>query len=459
MVKLECTLPDLANICLHKSTTAKFYPFKKSDKDLMEKILEGMLGGHSTVFTRQVAVDETLIQHSTILCKIFVGFDASERYPFSMCQAMPTVLYTKCELDSESGKNKPRQNKTRGFGNMVVPYFQRVRPQSKGESFFTTGTQEKNDAYSVDGYYGDCNTVFEAMACYYRYCPCQKARPSLIAEEIQRGNEKRELDKLRKHYVQSNGYDVIEMYECNCWNMYKTDKIVKQHLRESFPIKLLRREERLLENMKPGNLFGYVQCHNEVPENLRESIANFAPIFKNINNGRVDIGPFMNEIAEKEGPLTRPRRMIISSYFLENGTVFTPLLLLYLNLGHVCRKVYRFVQYTPMKCFNNFVQSALNARRKRDENASSSVVAETMKLLANSSYDFQIMDRRPNTPKRYLSGKKTHGAINKEKFKRLGYINEQLYEVQLVKSEYQHKEPIIVEFYIRNYAKLRMLEL
>ena len=38
MLKLGYTLPNLANICLHKSTDSKFYPFTESDKDLLEKI-------------------------------------------------------------------------------------------------------------------------------------------------------------------------------------------------------------------------------------------------------------------------------------------------------------------------------------------------------------------------------------------------------------------------------------
>ena len=37
MLKLGCTLPNLANIWLHKSTNYKFYPFCESDKDLCEK--------------------------------------------------------------------------------------------------------------------------------------------------------------------------------------------------------------------------------------------------------------------------------------------------------------------------------------------------------------------------------------------------------------------------------------
>ena len=36
MLKLACTSPNLANICLHKSTDAKFYPFREGEKDLLE---------------------------------------------------------------------------------------------------------------------------------------------------------------------------------------------------------------------------------------------------------------------------------------------------------------------------------------------------------------------------------------------------------------------------------------
>ena len=33
MLKLGCKLPNLADICLHKSTDSKFHPFTESDKD------------------------------------------------------------------------------------------------------------------------------------------------------------------------------------------------------------------------------------------------------------------------------------------------------------------------------------------------------------------------------------------------------------------------------------------
>ena len=129
MLKLGCTLPNLANNCLHKSTDSMFYPFTESDKDLLGKIGEDMDGGPSIVLTRKAVVDETFIRKSTNLCKSIVGIDASQLDPYSMCQPMPTGLYTRWNYDSESQKFMTRQNKTRSFKNMVLSYFQQARPK------------------------------------------------------------------------------------------------------------------------------------------------------------------------------------------------------------------------------------------------------------------------------------------------------------------------------------------
>ena len=196
-----------------------------------------------------------------------------------------------------------------------------------------------------------------------------------------------------------------------------------------------------------------------MPEHLRDYFSNFPPIFKNTVVSKDDIGNLMKKYAEKEGIMPQPRRMLISSFILTNGTIITPLFLFYLKLRLVCRKIHRFIQYTSRKCFNNFVQCAVDARRQKDKNPISTVVAETMKLLANSSYGYQIMDRSRHTVTKYLSDEKTHSAINSKLFKRLNHITDQLDEVELVKSEIEHEAPIIVGFFILQYAKLRIMEL
>ena len=296
------------------------------------------------------------------------------------------------------------------------------------------------------------------MWCYYHYCPCQEARPSLTDTDIERGVNKRQQDEMRRDYIQQKVYQIVEMWECEWWSLYKTDASVKSHHRKNFPYRHPLSEEGLLHVFIDGRLFGYVQCDIEVPEHLRDYFSNFPPIFKNTAVSRDDIGNLMKQYAEKKKIMVQPRRMLISSFILTNGTIITPLLLFYLQLGVVCKKIHRFVQYIPRKYFGNFVQSAVDARRQ-DENPNSSVVAETMKLLANSSYGYQIMDCSRHTVTKYLSDEKTHSAINSKLFKRLNHITDRLYKVELVKSEIEHREPNIVGFFILQYAKLRMLEL
>ena len=214
MLKLGCTLPNLANICLSQSTDARIFPFTEGDEELLEKIREVVVGGSFIVFTRKAIVDETFIRKSANICKSIFGIAASQLYPYSMCQPMPTGLFTRWEFDSETSRFTPRQNKTRSFETMVLSYFQRTRPERDIEGFFTTGKQKKIDCFSVDGFRSYCNTVIEAMGCFYHFCPCQELRPSLKKQDIQRGSKKRELNALRRYYIQEKGFKGIEMWEC-----------------------------------------------------------------------------------------------------------------------------------------------------------------------------------------------------------------------------------------------------
>ena len=92
-----------------------------------------------------------------------------------------------------------------------MSYFQATRLEYKIESYYTTGTQKKIDCFSVDGYCNYCKTVFEAMGCYFHFCPCQEIRRSLSDDDIKRGTKKIEVDELRKDYIREKGYSIEEM--------------------------------------------------------------------------------------------------------------------------------------------------------------------------------------------------------------------------------------------------------
>ena len=105
MLNFGCTLPNLANIRLHKSTDAKFYPITEGEKDLLEKIREDFVGGPFVIFTRKAIFDEIFIRKFANKCKSIVAIEASQVYPYSMCQHMPAGLYTRWDLDSETNKS------------------------------------------------------------------------------------------------------------------------------------------------------------------------------------------------------------------------------------------------------------------------------------------------------------------------------------------------------------------
>ena len=107
MLKLGFILPNFTYICLHKSTNARFYLVTEGDKDLLEKNREDVVGGPTLVFTPKAVADETLIRKSTNICKSIVGIDASQLFHYSMCQPMPTSLYTRWDTDSETSNFTP----------------------------------------------------------------------------------------------------------------------------------------------------------------------------------------------------------------------------------------------------------------------------------------------------------------------------------------------------------------
>ena len=74
------------------------------------------------------------------------------------------------------------------------------------------------------------------------------------------------------------------------------------------------------------------------------------------------------------------------------------------------------------------------------------VVEETMKLIANISNGYQIMNPGRVVNAIFWNNEKPHAAINSKMFKRLANINDQLYEPELVMPEIEQKEPIIVGF-------------
>ena len=85
---------------------------------------------------------------------------------------------------------------------------------------------------------------------------------------------------MRKEYIQQKIYKTIEMWECNWWQLQRTDATVKNHLRATFRYQRPLIGERLMQEIKSRKLFGYVQYDLKVPEHLKAYFANFPQTFE-----------------------------------------------------------------------------------------------------------------------------------------------------------------------------------
>ena len=76
-----------------------------------------------------------------------------------------------------------------------------------------------------------------------------------------------------------------------------------------------------------------------------------------------------------------------------------------------------------------------------------------MKLRSNSSYGYHFMDRSRHSNTAYTNVERRHSVIKNKTFKSSGHNNYQLQEAALAKSEIEHKEPLIVGFFILQFTK------
>ena len=161
---------------------------------------------------------------------------------------------------------------------------------------------------------------------------------------------------------------------------------------------------------------------------------------------------------QKESNMAQPRRMRTSSFHLTIGILINFSLLFNLERGLVCRKLYPLVQNAPLKCFNYFVQSAVNARLQGDENSNSKVVAEFLKLPAEKSW-LSGKGSQSTHCDEMIEQRKNHRLVTSKMVKQLNHFTDQLSEVEFVKPESEHRDSSFVEFSILQYVKLQKLEL
>ena len=188
----------------------------------------------------------------------------------------------------------------------------------------------------------------------------------------------------------------------------------------------------------------------------------FPAIFENNSASKNDIGDSMKTYAgKKRKNVSTSKNANFKFHLTKRYTDQSSAFLFFSIVKWVSleEKQNRFIEPTLRTWFNSFVQSVVYSCRQKDKSCSSSVVADTRMLLAESYYGSQIMDCGRHTTTKCLSDQKTHVVDISQMFKKLNHGNNEFYDDGLAKTETEHKEPIVITFFILQYAKLRILEL
>ncbi|KAK7093429.1 hypothetical protein V1264_007188 [Littorina saxatilis] len=466
MLKDAISIPGLTLKYLFKtiSTDVCFPLINEKHKALHELLREQMVGGPSLIFSRHLEVGETKVRNDKPVMTV-EGFDANGLYCWALKQAMPTDYPI---IRSKDNGFQPQSLDPYGVQEREWVEYMAYSLQKHVQHKYNVQQHVLGDrCLPVDGWIAETNTALQYHGCFWHgHSACAKTKGkthnTVNGKSFQ---ELREKTAENTRYLREEvGVHVIEQWECE-WEKRKTedwevqDFISNRYKRvdplTDYPIA----KEDIEEAVQKGSLFGLIQCNIEVPDHLQEHFQELQPIFKNTNVSRDDIGDFMRKYCETNNLLRQPRRTLVASYYGERILLATPLLKWYLEHGLVITDVQLVVEYRPMTCFQQFVDTVAAARREGDSDPSKTIVADTFKLLGNSAYGKTLTNLAKHTDVVYTDDETTiKKLINSNRFRKLTHLTDDLVEVESTKATVRWNLPNVIGFFVYQYAKLRMLD-
>ena len=262
----------------------------------------------------------------------------------------------------------------------------------------TTG-ERRIGKYKVDRYCEATKTNYEFHGCWWHMHGCIDWNKYDDRKHPQRGTtipQVVECDQQRRQWFEGKGYNVVAMHGCQRKTRVSGNPTIqnfvqkRHHPREKYG---RLNEGQLINMIKRGVLFGFVECEMKVPDHLQSHFEEMMLIFKNTEVQLEDIGEFMEKFAHHYKICPAPRRLSIGSYFGEKICLAIPLVKWYLEHGLIITKIDKVVKYTPVAAFKDFSVDVANASLQGDSDQRYALIAQLMKLIRNSSHGRTIMDK------------------------------------------------------------------
>ena len=417
------------------------------NSDLYTLIKNGIVGGPSIVFSRHHEKDKTLLRPSVYqnpkTCKEILGVDANALYLWCMMQDMPVggpKRWQRIEPSSNIFQPMPSHKSKSAHGWLAwMSYINNTYIQHEHNSREVVLSDR---CLPVDGFCVELQTAYQFHGCYWHGHQCQRNAGIDIHPTKKVSMKSLETQtRAREDYLRALGYTVVSVWECEWERTVSATEKIRSFLKTFFASMYPSRwkelsEERLISRIASGAFYGLVECDVHVPPHLEGKFSEMAPIFKNALVGREHLSPIMLEHAESHDYLRRPQRMLIGSLKGERILLYSELLKWYLQHGLVVSRVHQLVEYVPRKIFERFGLSVTEARRLGDVDTSKKLLADTHKLVGNSTYGKTITNKDKHRDVRYIEGHKNVSArIRSQRFCSAEEISEGLYETVSLKQK------------------------
>ena len=159
-------------------------------------------------------------------------------------------------------------------------------------------------------------------------------------------------------------------------------------------------------------IYGIAEIDIRVPDGLKEFFKELPPIFKNTIVERQHLSAEMQDYAKEFGLMKNGWKCLVASYFGEKIMLSTDYIKWCLDHGLIVTKCYQFLCYNKAKPFMDFLNFVTENRRRGDADKSLSVIAETSKLIGNSAYGIQLINKAKFENTLFVDEKKVDQKVN-----------------------------------------------
>ena len=109
--------------------------------------------------------------------------------------------------------------------------------------------------------------------------------------------ELREETTSNSKYIRDQGYNLVEMWECQWRRMKTTNSAVQYFMNRKFHRPLDHHQtldqNQIIKAIRDESLFGVVECDITAPDHLKPKFSEMCPIFKNTQISKEDIGEYI----------------------------------------------------------------------------------------------------------------------------------------------------------------------